>query len=235
MTAISDRFSTPRQDWLRTFALAIELNKLDQLHNYLNRIEVYAKPLLISNSYNLRANALDRLLQLPGLEIAQLQQAFAQTTDRGTNSGRLPESRRDMLRALPLSMDDPLRHVAEFALRVNEKVQSPEISEWMLDNVQPETLSEIEKRLRAESKDPTHYLLCWINKGLFTALLFRGLNFDFVKKWPRIEFEKHLLGEIIDYHVSEVERLYSQNLIVQFMVSCDISIGARRPSWLVRN
>ena len=44
----------------------------------------------------------------------------------------------------------------------------------MLDNVQPETLSEIEKRLRAEFKDPTHYLLCWINKGLFTALLFRG-------------------------------------------------------------
>ena len=47
--------STPRQDWLRTFALAIELNKLDQLHNYLNRIRSVRQAAVDSNSYSWRA------------------------------------------------------------------------------------------------------------------------------------------------------------------------------------
>jgi hypothetical protein len=206
------------EDWLRTFAIAIRLGLLAPLQDFIDALDVYARPLSQKMRTARELNQLDQLLEKTQLKRAELHQAYLLTTEKLGSGVSRPQNRRDMLRTLPLSAEDSLRHIAEFVLRLNEKVNARELRDWVDAHVRQSTVAEIETKLQVEAANHTYYLFFWIKNGQITGVLFRGKGFEFVKKWPQTEFQPGALDELVDRYLAEAEK-YSQNLSVQFLVS----------------
>ena len=207
------------EDWLRTFAIAIEYSLTDKLQNFIVQTDPYAKPLArkISTAHDL--NDLNRMLEEKRVERNALKQAYLQTVERFATGSGCPQTQREILRTLPLGSDDALRFVGEFVFRLAVKHEDPELRDWAEKRVQRSTLEEIDAKLREEAQNQIHYLFFWIKPNQITPMLFRGKRFEFIKKWPPCDFQMETLGEIVDRYLSEVEQQYSQNLRLQFLVS----------------
>jgi hypothetical protein len=207
------------EDWLRTFATAIDYGVIKSVQNLIVQTDPYAKPLAQKISTAEELNGLDRMLEEKRVERDALKQAYLQTMEGFAMGAVLPQNRREILRTLPLSADDVLRFVAEFVLRLNIKREDPELRDWVKRKVRLSTLEEIEAKLRAEAENQTYYLFFWIKPNRISPMLFRGKRFEFVRKWPSCDFQMESLGELVDRYLSETEQQYSQNLRLQFLVS----------------
>jgi hypothetical protein len=206
------------EDWLRTFAIAVRFRLLTQLQKRLEGFDTYAMPLTQKIRAASDLNELCKILDRERPEPDLVQRAYLLTINQRRSGENPPQNLRDKLRAFPLSVDDGLRNSAEFVLRLNEKLHSKELRDWAKTHVKPSTLSDIELKLREETKNQSFYLLFWLKSGEISATLFRAGGFEFVHKWPKVAFQPGSLNGIVDEYLRQAEE-HSQNLSVQFLVS----------------
>jgi len=215
--------SNAMEDWLRTISIAINFGRLGELSDHIDEMDILSIHLSQKMRMAHPLGRLEALIDEAKIPSEELHRACFQAA--GPQHISSPHTSRcgEILRSLPQFMDDPFRSAAEFALRIYRKTKQDELRQWAEKYADFRTIEDINSRLDNEAADDQYYLFCWISKKHFTPILFRGRQFQYVTKWPRIELSPGLpyseLNEIVKQYLEEAEKYEPPKLCVHFFVS----------------